>query len=237
MPRLDETIVGALVPARCLHCRGPARGPELLCRRCRGALPWLPVTGCRRCGLPVRCARGRCPAARAAFAAAWAPLGYEGPARTLAWAQKERATARVARWLAAAMVVRGPDGWLADVDVVVPVPADPLRRRRRGTDHAARLASAVGGRLDRPVVSALARVGGRGSGGRGPGGGPRAPQHRLGRGERGRIAMPELIAPVHGTVLLIDDVHTTGATLHAAARSLRGGGAVRVLALTAFRAE
>lgn len=228
MARGDDLLIAALAPGRCLHCRGPARSAEALCAACRACLPWLPVDGCLRCALPVRCPAGRCPAARAAFAAAWAPLGYEGPARTLAWAHKERATARLARWLAAAMVVRGPADWLADVALVVPVPADPVRRRRRGTDHAAGLAAAVGARLGRPVRAALER----------PRRGQRTvAQHRLDRAARRRLAPPVAVAPVHGTVLLIDDVHTTGATLHGAARALRSGGADRVLALTAFRAE
>ena len=228
MVRGDDLLIAALVPGRCLHCRGPARSPDPLCGSCRAALPWLPVDGCPRCALPLRCAPGRCPAERAAFAAAWAPLGYDGPARTLAWAHKERATRRLARWLAAAMVVRGPVGWLTNVTVVVPVPADPVRRHRRGTDHAGGLAAAVAVRLGRPVRAALERPRGRG---------PAAAQHRLSRRERGRLSPPALVTPVRGTVLLVDDVHTTGATLHGAARALRDGGATRVLALTAFRAE
>lgn len=228
MARCDDLLIAALVPGRCLHCRGPARSADPLCGPCRAGLPWLPVDGCPRCALPVRCASGRCPAARAAFAAAWAPLGYEGPSRTLAWAHKERATGRLARWLAAAMVVRGPVGWLSGVTLVVPVPADPGRRRVRGTDHTARLAAAVGLRLGLPVSAALERPRGQG---------PTVAQHRLGRRERGSLSLPTLVAPVRGTVLLVDDVHTTGATLHGAARALRDGGAVQVLALTAFRAE
>jgi predicted amidophosphoribosyltransferase len=40
---------------------------------------------------------------------------------------------------------------------------------------------------------------------------------------------------ITGTALLIDDVATTGATLAAAARALRLGGAQRVVAVTAAR--
>ncbi len=226
MERLGELLANAVAPSRCLHCRGPSRGAELLCGACRSALPWLPVTGCPRCGLPRPCRPGRCPAAAAAFAASWAPLAYEGPARTLAWEHKARATERVGRWLAAAMVVRAPR-WARTVDGVVPVPADPGRRRQRGTDHARQLAAAVAGRIDRPLLTPLRwppSVGGRG-----------AQRERTAR-ERRRIAPPRVVGTVPTTVLLVDDVQTTGATLDAAARALRAAGAERVVALTAFRA-
>lgn len=224
MSRALDLLAVLLVPERCLHCRGPAeRAGPLLCDACRRALPWLPVDGCPRCGLPVACPPGRCPARGAAFAAAWAPLSYEGPGRSLALAGKERAARRVAPFLAAAMTARAPTTVVAHVQAVVPVPADPARLRRRGEDHAALLATAVGRALGVPVLPLLARR--------------RAapPQHRQGREGRRRIVAPELSAAPPDRVLLVDDVHTTGATLRAAAGVLRDGGARRVTALTGLR--
>lgn len=224
MTRLHDLLAALVVPGRCLHCRGPAeRGGALLCDGCRRALPWLPVDGCARCGLPRRCGRGRCPARGAAFSAAWAPLAYEGPARALALAGKERAARRVMPWFAAAMVSRAPAPVVRGVDGVVPVPADPARTRRRGEDHAALLATAVAAALGVPVLPLLAR---RRS---------QVAQHRQGRSGRARLVPPELTAAPSGRVLLVDDVHTTGATLRASAAVLRDAGASRVTALTALR--
>lgn len=225
MPRPLDLLAALVAPGRCLHCRGPAeRGDALLCAGCRAALPWLPVDGCPRCGLPRACAPRRCPGRGAAFAAAWAPLAYGGPARSLAIAGKERAARRVAPWLGAAMVARAPLGVTDGVSAVVPVPADPVRGRRRGEDHAALLARAVGDRLGVPVLPALARR--RAS----------AAQHLQDRAGRARTPPPALAARPPDRVLLVDDVHTTGATLRAAAVVLREGGARRVTALTALRA-
>ena len=50
---------------------------------------------------------------------------------------------------------------------------------------------------------------------------------------------PELasaLATAGGPVLLVDDVHTTGATLHACSLALKGSGAARVVAVTYARA-
>lgn len=224
MQRVLDLLAAAVVPERCLHCRGPAgRAGVLLCDGCRRALPWLGTDGCARCGLPTPCGPRRCPARGAAFAAAWAPLAYEGPARSLVLAGKERAARRVAPFLAAAMAARAPEDVLGGAQGVVPVPADPARRRRRGEDHATLLASATARVLGLPLLPLLVRR--RTS----------APQHGLGRAERRRLEAPELVAPPPGRVLLVDDVHTTGATLHAAATVLRAGGARRVTVLTALR--
>lgn len=223
MPRILDLLTAAVAPDRCLHCRGPARLGAPLCDACRRALPWLGTDGCPRCGLPRVCSPGRCPARRASFAGAWAPLAYEGPARAVALAAKERAARRVAPWLAAAMTARAP-GWLvAEVEAVVPVPADPARLRRRGEDHAGLLGVHVARAVGRPCLPILAR-------------GRSAPaQHAQDRAARLRIAAPDVLAAPPATVLLVDDVHTTGATLGAAAGALRAAGAQRVVALTALR--
>jgi predicted amidophosphoribosyltransferase len=106
---------------------------------------------------------------------------------------------------------------------VVPVPAAPPRLRRRGFDPAGELAAALAARLDAELAPCLAR---RGSG------------HQVGRGRADRIARPpriEAIGEAPRSVLLVDDVLTTGATLTACAMTLRGAGAKRVFALTFTR--
>ncbi|MDO9410752.1 ComF family protein [Patulibacter sp.] len=224
MPRSLDLLAALVAPGRCLHCRGPAeRGAALLCDPCRARLPWLPVDGCARCGLPRPCPPGRCPARGAAFAAAWAPLAYEGPARALAIAGKERSARRVAPWFAAAMVARAPAAVVEGAAAVVAVPADPVRGRRRGEDHAALLADGVATALGVPVLRALVRT--RSA----------TAQHLQDRAGRARAVPPSVVVRPPDRVLLVDDVHTTGATLRACATALRDGGARRVGVLTALR--
>jgi predicted amidophosphoribosyltransferase len=216
-----------VVPPTCAACGVPVGRPGILvCGECLRALPWLRGRRCPRCALPRHSARG-CPAAGAAFAGAWAPLAYDGSARALIAALKFRGAVAVAGLMGAQLAanlpaaLRGPPA-----PALVPVPAHPVRRRRRGFDPAAALAATVAERSGLPLESLLRRR-------------DRAPrQVGLGRAQRrhaGRLAIEATRAPP-GRVLLIDDVHTTGATLDACARALVGAGCGEVVAVTYARA-
>jgi predicted amidophosphoribosyltransferase len=107
----------------------------------------------------------------------------------------------------------------------VPVPAQPVRERRRGFDPAGTLASLLARRLGIPERSCLRRRDHE----RRQVGATRAQRRRTGR------LTIELRAPPPLRALLVDDVHTTGATLDACARALLAGGCREVAAVTYTR--
>jgi predicted amidophosphoribosyltransferase len=215
-----------LAPPSCVACRRPtARPGDPVCPACRAAMPWLRGPRCPRCALPAPCGR-RCPMAGGAIARAWTPLAFEGPARSVVHALKLRGALGLADLMAAQMVATAPPGLLAPGVVLVPVPTPPARRRRRGFDHGALLAAAIGDRTGLEVVRCLRRTG------------PATRQAGARRAARladGRVRLA-VCKPVPRRVVLVDDVHTTGATLEACARKLRADGAFEIAALAYARA-
>jgi len=117
-----------------------------------------------------------------------------------------------------------PAGGGSTLPPIVPVPTVAGRRRRRGFDPAGVLAAALAQRLERPLVACLER---RDRAGRQVGTGRRA------RRAPGRLAFAARDPPPR--VLLVDDVHTTGATLDAAARALAAEGTLVIAALSYAR--
>jgi len=215
-------LLAIVAPPACVACREPLGGAgELLCGPCLRGLPWLRGWRCLRCGLPRHRATG-CPALRAGFDRSWAPMAYDGTARALVQALKFRAALPAVQLMAAQLAATLPAELRAGA--VVPVPAQPARRRARGFDPAGVLAAALAERLELPLVQALTRHD------------RAARQTRAGRGVRrapGRIDIRARGAPEQ--VLLVDDVHTTGATLDTCARALIAAGAARVTAVTYAR--
>ena len=140
---------------------------------------------------------------------------YEGPARQLVHRLKYDCI-RAAHVPLARPLVFLPSG---EEEIIVPVPTDPARRRRRGYNQAELLAGYLGRELGMEVVPALYRRE------------RRRPQTGLNAQERkqnllGCMAAKPSVSGRH--VLLVDDVYTTGATAREAARALEHAGALSV---------
>ncbi|MBS1272060.1 MAG: hypothetical protein MAGBODY4_01198 [Candidatus Marinimicrobia bacterium] len=117
--------------------------------------------------------------------------------------------------------------WLSSVDRVFPVPLHPTKQRARGYNQAAAIARGVGEALS-VSVDATGIVRRRFT----------ETQTKLSRTERHENLMgafqvhPQVTLSENETILLIDDVFTTGATLESAARSLRKKYSTTVYGLT-----
>lgn len=196
-----------------------------MCFPCRSRLRVLAPPRCARCGAPTawpveRCRE--CAGRRLAFASARAAVAYQGPARALVHGWKEQGLRRAAG-LAAELVVTHVEQPTANV--ITYIPPDPARQLRRGHHPAERLARELGSRWALPTTSLLARTR------------PGTRQTGLPRAERGVNVRGVFAATaqVAGTVVLVDDVYTTGATVGAAATVLRAAGASCVQVVTFAR--
>jgi predicted amidophosphoribosyltransferase len=157
----------------------------------------------------------------------WTPLAYEGPARAVVHALKFHGALPLADLMAAQIVATAPPGLLDRAGaVLVPVPTPGSRRRRRGFDHAGRIADAIGRRTGLPVARCLRRTGPASR---------QAGARRRQRLDHARLRVA-VTGPVPAAAVLVDDVHTTGATLEACARELRKGGCTTVFAVAYARA-
>jgi predicted amidophosphoribosyltransferase len=204
--KLLHVVVAGLVPPVCAACGRSCHRQAIVCTRCsRRLAAATPIPGKGAPGIDR----------------SWSSAPHEGVARNLVTALKFR------RLLPVAGLMADRIHWLAPADLlsgtIVPVPTAPLRSMRRGFDPAGEIGAALADRLGVPLQPCLLRKGGG---------------RQVGRRRAQRIGHPpeiEARAEVPRSVLLIDDVLTTGATLSACARALRSAGAVRVVAVTYAR--
>ena len=215
-------LLDLVFPRVCLACGEPAAE---LCSRCRDRLVRIRSPFCERCGYPTawptpRCSQ--CRGRRIAFAVARSAVLYDPGMRRLVAGWKEHGLRGIAE-LAADIVhesVERPRGV-----VVTFVPPDRDRTLKRGHHPAERLACALAERWELGVEPLLSRP----KSGR--------PQRGLAvAGRRRNVAGAfRPVATVPATVILVDDVYTTGSTANAASSALRRGGARSVSVITLAR--
>jgi predicted amidophosphoribosyltransferase len=216
-------VLHLLLPERCAVCSRPG---VALCEGCREALVRLHPPLCERCGSPGswpvrRCAE--CSGRRLAFASARAAVVYDERARAFVREWKERGRRTLAEQAA---------GLVADLvapptaDAIAFVPGDPERARDRGDVAPRGLARALASRWQLPVLDLLRRERAL----------PRQRGLTLADRRRNVRGSVRAVAGAPRTVVLVDDVYTSGATADASAAALKRAGARRVDVITLARA-
>lgn len=226
-----ETAANLLFPWSCVAC---SRAGALLCDACAQAVLPMPAGGCPRCG-EVLDRPGLCAVCAALpddpLAFGRSAAIYDGPVRSaihhLKYERRPELAPLLARYLVAALQRPEWAPHLADLNAIAPVPLHAQRMAKRGYNQAELLAQALAATTGMPLRTNLLMRSRE-----------TRPQVGLNAAERRRNVDASFHASpaVAGqTLLLIDDVFTTGATLRDCARAAHDAGAARVLGLTVAR--
>lgn len=209
-----DTVLDLLFPPKCPFCGKLLEKGELLCPNCQRDLPWLTGAGAER---PVELTKG-----------CLSVLRYQERVREAIHGYKFRGRSARSGTFGLLMAQALRDRKVT-ADLISWPSLSRKRLRRRGYDQAQLLAEVVGRELGIPVARTLKKE-------------DRPAQSGLrGEAERRANLLGAYTAVNTGefqgkTILLIDDVFTTGATLSECAKTLRLAGAKEVFCATLARA-
>lgn len=232
-----QSVIRAIYPPQCVACDAQTEAEFGLCGACWRETRFIGGAICDTCGTPLpgenhgdilQC--DDCMKIARPWDRGRAALIYAGIGRTLVLRLKHGDRTELARpaakWMASAA-----KPLLNEYSILVPVPLHWTRLARRRYNQAALLVDALGRELNIPICTdGLLR--------------PRKTQSLDGHGREARFtALSGAIVPnpkrqntLHGkSVMLVDDVMTSGATLAASAEAAKAAGAANVSIVTLAR--
>jgi len=234
MLSIAERLFQFFIPSQCPCCKKVLREEQKgLCSDCFSEIRWIKPPFCSICGTPFVSEEvgnhpcGACLTKRRHFAMARALGYYEGSLQEAIHRWKyegnESLSVHFAEWMAKGFFCY----WNPDLlDILIPVPLHKERLRERGFNQALLLVRELSRRTGIPYRKRVLQK-------------KRStvPQVKLSgaereKGVRGTFQLLEIEAVDGKSILLVDDVYTTGATVNECSRVMLAGGAKRVDVLT-----
>lgn len=226
---MREELIAAVFPRRCAICDKVIEASANVCRECGTRVHPIRGATCMKCGKKLSDSERMycydCGRKLHHFDRGWAIFEYEDVRKSL-YRFKYAGRAEYGRFYAEAA-----DMYLGEVlrslhaDAIIPVPIHRRRMRMRGYNQASVFAHELGVRIDVPVlddyiIRQKATI----------------PLKKLGESERrNNLKKAFIIGPnvvKLSTIIIIDDIYTTGATIDTISNVCREGGIKHIYFLT-----
>lgn len=223
-----RSFANVCFPSVCLHCNAQINEQELwLCGSCFDKLSFMPEQHCPRCGYPTEESEcGNCIENHYVFTQAKSVFLFDGPAKTLVHSLKYDGFTAIADWFANQMYMAVLKAMpMPELDYVTAIPLHRVKKRERGFNQSELIARALAAKLDKPYTNALLK---RRS---------NTMSQTLLNGVSRRKNMKDAFLPGRKnpkgkSILIVDDVFTTGTTVNEAAIILNKQEAKTVYVLT-----
>jgi len=230
MATILQEILNFFFPLFCLTCRKPLKADNTrrVCPECWGKIKMIRPPLCQRCGRAMEREFGTCWSCKGkkfSFDRVWAVGRYDGILKELIHKFKFQDREYLYRPLGELMARYLADTINQKIDLVTSVPMSKERLRERGYNQASLLAGVIARETGIMFKDKLLYRQRR-----------TRPQYRLSSEERkenlrGAFTLIQKQDVREQTVLVVDDIFTTGATIEECALTLKRGGAKRVYAL------
>ncbi|MGN0594996.1 MAG: ComF family protein [Hominimerdicola sp.] len=213
-------LLDIIYPNRCPVCHKVIKWNELICHKCEESLPFIDIDLCEKCGKDVCLDH-----VLLNFDCVYTVIRYEGSGRDGVINLKSKNGLNFAEYFAEKLYEVLLDREVADkIDVITAVPMFKRKKQERGYNQAEILADFLSERLNKPTDYRLLKRHDT-----------EFAQHELSQSQREEFAeksyyINEKHKDINGkTILLCDDVYTTGATMNKCSALLKEMGAKKVI--------